>query len=293
MEVNLEMAMFLGLGSRSPKGAPVKCEFEIYIEEIRPWAQSPQCPTTPVIISWRRGSKRFSSSKSVIPLVGRIPFNETFKFPATFVVKKSGKILEKMVEIYLLEDIGKSRRIPKQLASGELHLTDFRKVVEPMEMSIPMVVGSGGPNPGETCSLYLTIRSTSRNGSSQNVSRSSSGNVFAAVTKNVAEKSDEANDSDAAEIESFTDDDDSPRSITAGGHAGFFGTPAERKAESSRHELLASTSINDSKLSLDVLGRILKPFSVTKMSPGESSGEDFDEKVRFPENPVEGILTRV
>lgn len=286
MEVSLGMAIFFGLGSRGLKGAPMKYEFEIYIEEIRPWAQSPQCPATPVLISWRRGSKRFSSSKSVIPLVGRIPFNETFKLPATFFEKKSGKIQEKTVEFYLLEDLGKSRRISKQLASGELHLTDFRKVMEPMAMSIPMVVGSGGPNPGETCSLYLRIRSTIRNDSSQDLSISSSANVFAAVKKNVAEESDEANDSDAAEIESFTDDDESPRSITAVGHAGFPGSTAERKAESNRCELLASTSINDSKLSLDVLGRILKPSSVTKMSPGESSGEYLDEKVRYPENPV-------
>ncbi|KAG0566301.1 hypothetical protein KC19_7G053400 [Ceratodon purpureus] len=206
---------------RGQKGTPVKFEFDIFVEDLKPWtsAQSQSDgPPVPLVLTWRRGSKRSGSTKGVMPTGGRVVFNEGFKLPATLFERSSGQIQTKCVTFGLVEDeSAKAVKISRQLATGELDLSQFGNSTEPRSASIPLSVGHGGNN-AERAEPTLSLRiSSGRVGSPSSIFSgrlSSGGRTDSPQRRSYVppESTDESGDDETDEIDSFTDDDESPRS---------------------------------------------------------------------------------
>ena len=247
------MAKFFGLGSRNQKGTPVKFEFEILVQEIKPWgeAQSQTAPM-PVILSWRRGDKRSGSTKSVSLSGGggdggTMSFNESFKLPATLFEKKAGHFMKKCVTFTLHDDTERSAKVSRPLASAELDLAEFSGLTSPRNTSVPLDVGAGVPTGVGAPTLYLRISPMGRNGSTLSLlnagSRVSAGSsrqllLDQAVRNNLiaALESEDDGDNQSTEIDSFTDDEESPRSTSS---IAEMKPSAVSKAESNRDKLFA------------------------------------------------------
>lgn len=205
---------------RGQKGSPVKFEFDIFVEDLKPWtsAQSQSDGATiPLLLTWRRGSKRSGSTKSVMPTGGRVVFNEGFKLPATLFERSSGQMQRKCVAFALVEDeSAKVVKISRQLAAGELDLSQFGNLTEPCSTSIPLSIALAGNNgDGADPTLSLRISSSGRLPSPSIFSgRLSSGGRTDSPQRRsyVLPESTDESDDETDEIDSFTDDDDSPRS---------------------------------------------------------------------------------
>ncbi|KAH8945333.1 hypothetical protein BDL97_12G036500 [Sphagnum fallax] len=145
------MASFFGLGLRKAKGVPGRFEFEILVQEIKPWM--PAVPS-PVLLSWHRGEKRWGSTAGMMPLIGgsngdRVYFNESFKIPATLYEKQPGNNAggyEKKPLLFTLQsatehpsDYRKTAR--KTLAMAEIDLGEFASLTTPLYRGILLDVG--------------------------------------------------------------------------------------------------------------------------------------------------------
>jgi hypothetical protein len=204
---------------RGQKGSPVKFEFDIFVEDLQPWtsAHSP----IPLLLTWRRGSKRSGSTKSVMPTGGRVVFNERFKLPATLFERSSGQIQRKCVTFALVEDeSAKVVKISRQLATGELDLSQFGNLAEPRSTSIPLSVGLAGNNAGSGAEPTLSLRISS-SGRLPSPSSIFSGRLSSGGSRTdspqrsssvAPESTDESDGDEIDEIDSFTDDEESPRS---------------------------------------------------------------------------------
>jgi hypothetical protein len=145
------MASFFGLGLRKAKGVPGRFEFDILVQEIKPWM--PAVPY-PVLLSWHRGEKRWGSTAGMMPLIGgsngdRVYFNESFKIPATLYEKQPGNNAggyEKKPLLFTLQsatehpsDYRKTAR--KTLAMAEIDLGEFANLTTPLYRGILLDVG--------------------------------------------------------------------------------------------------------------------------------------------------------
>ncbi|KAG6540981.1 hypothetical protein Mapa_017651 [Marchantia paleacea] len=145
--------MVLGLGSKK-KGQPVKLEFLILIQEIKPW-KPVQSAKTPLVLQWQRGDKRSGKTKIVVPDEdGRIVFNESFKLPAKLVREPEGKgknagvvkFQKKTVVFNLLE-----ATTDRQLARCIVDLGEYGDTDTAVEANSPLstgkkVVSGGSPS---------------------------------------------------------------------------------------------------------------------------------------------------
>ncbi|KAL2643076.1 hypothetical protein R1flu_010663 [Riccia fluitans] len=150
--------MVLGLGSKK-KGQPVKLEFLIFIQEIKPWKPA-QSAKTPLVLSWERGDKRSGRTQRVVPNEdGKVEFNEEFKLQAKLVREPEGKgknqgvvkFQKKTVNFQLLDAV-----TDRQLARCVVDLGEYGDADAVVQANAPLstgkkVVTSGSPT------LYFKI----------------------------------------------------------------------------------------------------------------------------------------
>nr|XP_024397619.1 uncharacterized protein LOC112292889 isoform X4 [Physcomitrium patens] len=261
------------------KGTPVKFEFDIFIEDIKPWSDG---ATIPLLLAWQRGSNRSGTTKTVVPSVGRIAFNESFRLPATLFERSSGQIQKKCVTFALIEDENaKAIKISRQLATGEIDLSQFVYLTEPRCVSIPMTIALSGSNSGSDPYLSLRISSSGRLPSPSIFSgRLSSGgraDSMSQRTSYILPETDDSDGNESDEIDSFTDDEDSPRSS-------YDNTMSTKKIPASKRDQLfsatASASSDASKFmsSNPVIARVRTASPAPSDDNGQSSGSSFDAK---------------
>lgn len=280
---------------RGQKGSPVKFEFDIFVEDIKPWtsaqAQTDGAPI-PLLLAWRRGRSRSGSTKSVMPSVGgsdggRVVFNESFILPATLFERKSGEFQKKSLSFALLEDeSAKVVKISRQLATGELDLSQFGNATEPQSISIPLAIGLAGTHAEGDPTLSLRVSSSGRLPSSSSIfSRGSlSSGGRSSVTGSTHRTSyflPESDDSDDEHesIDSFTDDDDSSRSSDdESRNTGKKGAVERQKLLST---IATPTPTNTSKLVFPnpVIARSRPASPASRSSYGQSSGSSSGAKV--------------
>jgi hypothetical protein len=274
---------------RGQKGSPVKLEFDIFLEDIKPWTPAQvqsDGAVIPLLLAWRRGRKRSGSSKSVMPSVGgseggKVVFNERFRLPATLFVRKSGEFQKKSVTFALLEDESKkAAKISRRLATGELDLSQFGDSTEVCSTSIPLSVRPGGTQAEGEPSLSLRISSSGRLASSSSTSsgRFSSGGRTE-ILQGTSYFLPESDDSDSEdEIGSFTDDEESSGSP--------YNEPtmsAEAKEALKREILFSPYAMPPAALIYPnpVIARERPATTSTRLSFDQSSGRSFSaEKVQ-------------
>ncbi|KAL3696181.1 hypothetical protein R1sor_010257 [Riccia sorocarpa] len=135
--------MVLGLGSKK-KGQPLKLEFLIVIQEIRPWKPA-QSAKTPVVLSWERGDKRSGKTQRVVPSDdGKVEFNEQFTLQAKLVREPEGKgknagvvkFQKKTVNFLLLDAV-----TDRQLARCVIDLGEFGDADAAVQANAPLSTG--------------------------------------------------------------------------------------------------------------------------------------------------------
>ena len=267
---SVHIAMFF----RGQKGSPVKFEFDIFVEDLKPWtsthSHSDGAPI-PLLLTWRRGNRRSGNTKSVMPTGGRIVFNEGFKLPATLFERSSGHIERKCLTFALVEDeSAKTIKISRQLATGELELSQFVDSTEPRSMNIPLSLGLVGNNTEEANpTLSLRIFSSGRLPSPSSIfsGRLSSGGRTDTMHRRsyvLSESSDESNDDETNEIDSFTDDEDSD----------------DKKSPAlTNRELLFSLSPTASNASKSEFARPRSASPATRSIDGQNSSSSSGAKV--------------
>lgn len=267
----------------------MKFEFDIFVEDIKPWtsaqAQSDGAPI-PLLLAWRRGKSRSGTTKSAMPSIGgsdggRVVFNESFILPATLFERKPGEFLKKSVNFALLEDeSAKVVKISRQLAVGELDLSQFGNATEPQSTSIPLAIGLAGTHAEGDPTLSLRVSSSGRLPSSSSIFSRRSSSVTGGPPQRTSYFVPESDDSDDENesIDSFTDDEDSPRSSDDESRN------AGTKAAVDRQKLLSANTAppsNTSKLMSPnpAIARSRPTSPPARSSYGQSSGSSSGAKV--------------
>lgn len=279
---------------KGQKGSPVKFEFDIFVEDIKPWtsaqALSDGAPI-PLLLAWRRGRNRSGSTKSIMPSVGgsdggRVVFNESFILPATLFERKSGEFQKKSVSFALLEDeSAKAVKISRQLATGELDLSQFGNAIEPRITSIPLAIGLAGTHAEGDPILSLRVSSSGRLPSSSSIfSRSLSSGGRSSVTGSphrtsyFLPESDDSDDENES-IDSFTDDEDSPRSSDDESRNAGTKAVVERQKLLSTNATPTPTNTSKSMFPNPVVARSRPGSPPARSYYGQSSGNSSGAKV--------------
>lgn len=108
--------MVFGLGQKHGKGPSTRVEYEIHIQDIKPWPPSQSLRSLrSVVIQWENREKSSGSTSPVVPSLwtenndGKIEFNETFRLPITLLRDtsvKSGNVVKfrkNCLELHLYE----------------------------------------------------------------------------------------------------------------------------------------------------------------------------------------------
>lgn len=216
--------MVLGLSAKNRKEASIHVNYQIHIQEIKPWPPSQSLRSLrSVMIQWQNGDRNSGSTKVVVPSLGsvigegKIEFNESFRLPVTLLRdmniknKDADTFLKNCLEFNLYEP----RRDKTQLlATAAIDLADYGIVKETLNVNAPMDSKRSFRNTAQPV-LFIGIQpiekpvshtsSSLRDGLSKEASLDKNGgeSVSALVNEEYAEE---------AEFASFTDDDVSSHS---------------------------------------------------------------------------------
>lgn len=216
--------MVLGLSAKNRKEASIHVDYQIHIQDIKPWPPSQSLRSLrSVMIQWQNGDRNSGSTKTVGPSLGsvigegKIEFNESFRLRVTLLREMNVKnkdadtFLKNCLEFNLYEP----RRDKTQLlATATIDLADHGIVKETLSVNAPMNSKRSFRNTAQPV-LFIKIQpaeksvsrtsSSLREGFSREASLDKNGgeSVSALMNEEYAEE---------AESASFTDDDVSSRS---------------------------------------------------------------------------------
>lgn len=216
--------MVLGLSAKNRKEASIHVDYQIHIQDIKPWPPSQSLRSLrSVMIQWQNGDRNSGSTKTVGPSLGsvlgegKIEFNVSFRLRVTLLRdmnvknKDADTFLKNCLEFNLYEP----RRDKTQLlATATIDLADYGIVKETLSVNAPMNSKRSFRNTAQPV-LFIKIQpaekpvsrtgSSLREGFSREASLDKSGgeSVSALMNEEYAEE---------AESASFTDDDVSSRS---------------------------------------------------------------------------------
>ncbi|KAH9792042.1 C2 NT-type domain-containing protein [Citrus sinensis] len=216
--------MVLGLSAKNRKEASIHVDYQIHIQDIKPWPPSQSLRSLrSVMIQWQNGDRNSGSTKTVGPSLGsvigegKIEFNESFRLRVTLLRdmnvknKDADTFLKNCLEFNLYEP----RRDKTQLlATATIDLADYGIVKETLSVNAPMNSKRSFRNTAQPV-LFIKIQpaeksvsrtsSSLREGFSREASLDKNGgeSVSALMNEEYAEE---------AESASFTDDDVSSRS---------------------------------------------------------------------------------
>ncbi|KAH9743590.1 C2 NT-type domain-containing protein [Citrus sinensis] len=216
--------MVLGLSAKNRKEASIHVDYQIHIQDIKPWPPSQSLRSLrSVMIQWQNGDRNSGSTKTVGPSLGsvigegKIEFNESFRLRVTLLRdmnvknKDADTFLKNCLEFNLYEP----RRDKTQLlATATIDLADYGIVKETLSVNAPMNSKRSFRNTAQPV-LFIKIQpaeksvsrtsSSLREGFSRETSLDKNGgeSVSALMNEEYTEE---------AESASFTDDDVSSRS---------------------------------------------------------------------------------
>ncbi|CAI9785091.1 unnamed protein product [Fraxinus pennsylvanica] len=207
--------MVLGLRSKHRKGASVKVEYIVHLQEIRPWPPTESLRSVQtVLLQWENGDK---NSGSFISVAGNtnISFNESFILPFTLRQDKKArdKFLKKYLEFSLFEPQKDKGSKGQLLGTALLNLADFGVLEEILSISVPLNFKKSSKNSAQPA-LFISLEPVEKDGS--NSSPSSRLSKAASLD----------NDDNDSEIASFTDDDTSSHSTRTAVSSTFEATTA-------------------------------------------------------------------
>ncbi|XP_073021511.1 uncharacterized protein [Primulina eburnea] len=135
----LALAMVLGLRSKHKRGASVRVQFIVHIQEIRPWPPSESLKSVQtVLIQWENGDQNFGSFLSVAG-ESNIVFNESFMLPITFHQdKKAGDKFKKNYLEFSLFEPRKDKAKGQLLGTASLNLADYGVIDHLLSINVPL-----------------------------------------------------------------------------------------------------------------------------------------------------------
>ncbi|CAA2997441.1 Hypothetical predicted protein [Olea europaea subsp. europaea] len=238
--------MVLGLRSKHRKGASVKVEYIVHLQEIRPWPPTESLRSVQtVLLQWENGDK---NSGSFISVAGNtnISFNESFILPFTLRQDKKArdKFLNKYLEFSLSEPRKDKGSKGQLLGTALLNLADYGVLEEILSISVPLNFKKISKNSAQPA-LFVSLEPVEKDGS--NSSPSSRLSKAASLE----------NDDNDSEIASFTDDDTSSHS--------------SRTAVSSTFEATTSSPSQNEKNGTGLLNAVTNPTQEPNRSIWPSS----------------------
>ncbi|KAK4413238.1 hypothetical protein Salat_2736400 [Sesamum alatum] len=205
--------MVLGLKSKHKKGAAVKVEYIVHVQEIRPWPPSESLKSVQtVLLQWENGDQ---NSGSFLTVAGdsNIVFNESFMLPLTLYQKKaSDKFRKNYLEFSLFEP-RKDKAKGHLLGTALFNLADYALIEDILSINAPLNLKKSANDlvqPALVISLELVARDSSNSSPSVGLSLEAS----------------LEDDDDDLEITSCTDDDASSHSSRTAGSSNYEGTTA-------------------------------------------------------------------
>lgn len=204
--------MVLGLRTKNRKGALIKVDYIVHVQEIKPWPPSQTLRSVQsVVFQWENGDQA-SGFLSCSIENGRIEFSESFKLPVAFY--KDGKsrgrdsFQKNFLEFNLYEPrkdkVGKSQ----VLGSAVINLADYGIIEEAITISTPLSCKRSNRNVVQPV-VYLQIQpfGSDSAGSAPVVSLSKEASLDQDGGESVSELMSEDNN-EGVEIASFTDEED-------------------------------------------------------------------------------------
>ena len=204
--------MVLGLRTKNRKGALVKVDYIVHVQEIKPWPPSQSLRSVQsLVFQWENGDQASGFLRCSIGN-GRIEFRESFKLPVA--LYKDGKsrgrdsFQKNCLEFNLNEPrkdkVGKAQ----VLGSAIINLADYGIIEEAITISTPLNCKRSHKNVVQPV-VYLKILPFAKDSarSSPTVSLSKEASLDQDEGESVSELMSEENN-EGVEIASFTDDDD-------------------------------------------------------------------------------------
>ncbi|XP_073131137.1 uncharacterized protein [Henckelia pumila] len=192
--------MVLGLRSKHKRGASVRVQYIVHIQEIRPWPPSESLKSVQtVLIQWENGDQ---NSGSFISVAGEsnIVFNESFMLPVTLHQdKKAGDKFKKNYLEFSLFEPRKDKAKGQLLGTASLNLADYGVIDHVLSINVPLSFKKSSSMSVQP-DLIITFDPVERD--------SSNSSPKAGFLEY---------DDNSSEIASFTDDDASSHSSRAAG----------------------------------------------------------------------------
>ncbi|KAL0335995.1 UNVERIFIED_CONTAM: hypothetical protein Sradi_4811400 [Sesamum radiatum] len=153
--------MVLGLKSKHKKGAAIKVDYIVHVQEIRPWPPSESLKSVQtVLLQWENGDQ---NSGSFLTVAGdsNIVFNESFMLPLTLYQKKaSDKFRKNYLEFSLFEP-RKDKAKGQLVGTALFNLADYALIEDILSINAPLNLKKSGNNlvqPALVISLELVAR---------------------------------------------------------------------------------------------------------------------------------------
>lgn len=194
--------MVIGMKTSNSRGPSAQLEYQIYIQEIKPWPPSKLLKSLrSAVLRWEYSDKYSGSTNPVVPSVGsnvgdgKIQFNHTFRLPVNLLTFED-TLRKNCLKLNLFEPQRDKTGKGQLLATAVIDLAEFDIVKEAIHITAPMnckrVMSKAQPV------LFLKIQpvqrnratSLSRNGQLRNASMDKNGNgsVSELMNKEYAEE---------------------------------------------------------------------------------------------------------
>ncbi|KAL0327359.1 UNVERIFIED_CONTAM: hypothetical protein Sangu_1813900 [Sesamum angustifolium] len=199
--------MVLGLRSRHRRGASVKVNYIVNVQEIRPWPPSESLKSVQtVLLQWESGNQ-YSGSFFSTAQDSKIVFNESFKLPLIlYQDKKAHNRFQKNYLEFSLFVPRKDKAKGQLLGTAIINLADYGVIEHITSVSASVNLKKSSNNLVQPA-LVVTLEPVEKDSSSS--------------SPNVALSKEASFDNDELEIASFTDDEASSHSSRTGGSSTF------------------------------------------------------------------------
>ncbi|KAL0297090.1 UNVERIFIED_CONTAM: hypothetical protein Sradi_6761100 [Sesamum radiatum] len=199
--------MVLGLRSRHRRGASVKINYIVNVQEIRPWPPSESLKSVQtVLLQWESGNQ-YSGSFFSTAQDSKIVFNESFKLPLIlYQDKKAHNRFQKNYLEFSLFVPRKDKAKGQLLGTAIINLADYGVIEHITSVSASVNLKKSSNNIVQPA-LVVTLEPVEKDSSSS--------------SPNVALSKEASFDNDELEIASFTDDEASSHSSRTGGSSTF------------------------------------------------------------------------
>lgn len=212
--------MVLGLRSKHRRGASVKVEYIIHVQEIRPWPPSESLRSVQkVLLQWESGNQNSGSFLSSAQN-SKFVFTDSFKLPLIlYLDKKAHDKFQKNILEFSLFVPRKDKAKGQLLGTAVLNLADYGVIESLLSISVPLNFKRSSNNSVQS-SLVIGVEPVEKDSSNSSPS------------VGLSKQTSLDNDNDDLEIASITDDDASSHSSRTAGSSTFeVGTSSPSQSE--------------------------------------------------------------